>query len=230
MISRGLSRFPERRIQWIAVAAAACLSLASAAVGTVYAEVVDRVAAIIDQQVITLSEVNQMVQIRFFPRRIGTSEDDYRREVLEALIAQALRLRDVQRFGVQDVPKESVETRVQEIQKRFASPAEFAAAMQHAELSGDDLRGLVKRQLQVETYIQDKIAQVISVASEEIQNDYNTTWSERRRQRGLPIPPLAEAREEIRAILKAKRLQSDIDEWTAQLRARANVDVFTWRE
>src|SRR5438067_2511794 len=84
---------------------------------------VDRVAATIDQQVLTVSEVNQMVEIRFFP-----SND--RREILDALIAQALRFRDVERFGAQDIPKDSIETRLTEIQRRFASPAEFTAALQ----------------------------------------------------------------------------------------------------
>ena len=51
---------------------------------------VDRIAAVIDGQVLTVSEITQMVELRFFPR-LGESEDDYRREVLDALIAQALR-------------------------------------------------------------------------------------------------------------------------------------------
>src|SRR6266550_3185373 len=60
---------------------------------------VDRVAAVVDRQVITVSEITQMVELRFFARNQGESEDDYRHRVLEALIAQALRFRDVERFG-----------------------------------------------------------------------------------------------------------------------------------
>jgi SurA N-terminal domain len=191
--------------------------------------VIDRIAAVVDQQVITVSEINQMVAIRFFPRRISASDDDYRHDVLEALIAQALRLRDVQRFGMQDIPKDSVEARVQEMQKRFASPADFSSALQHAELSMDDLRALVKRQLQVESYIQERFAPLIFVGSEEIRSYYDTAWSQQRRERGLPIPPLSQVREEIRTLLKSSRLQNEIDQWTARLRANANVDVFTWR-
>src|SRR5207247_4717376 len=53
-----------------------------------WAVTVDRVAARIDQQVLTVSEINQMVQIRFFPNNDP-------QQILEALIAQALRFRDV---------------------------------------------------------------------------------------------------------------------------------------
>ena len=193
------------------------------------ATTVDRIAAVIDRQVITVSEVTQMVSLRFFSRAASMSDDDYRRDVLDQLIAQALRFRDVERFGAEDVPKDSIEARVQEITKRFASPAAFDAALRQAELSPDELRALVKRQLQVEQYIQERFAPLIFVSNEEIETYYKGPWSQQRRQRGLAIPPLNDVREEIRALLKSSRLQEEIEKWTGQLRARANVDVYAWK-
>src|ERR1700681_4425362 len=191
--------------------------------------VVDRIAALVDQQVITLSEVSQMAEIRFFPRQAGQNDDDYRHSILESLIAQALRYRDVERFGAEDIPKDSIEARLLDIQKRFASPAEFTAAQQRVELTLDEVRALVKRQLQVEAYIQERFAPMISISNDEIATYYRGAWSQQRRQRGLTIPPLTEVSEEIRTLLKSTRLQEEIEKWTAQLRARANVDVYAWR-
>ena len=189
---------------------------------------IDRIAAVVDRQVVTVSEVSQMVELRFFPRKAKT-DDEYRHDVLEALIAQALRYRDVERFGASDIPKDSIEARLGEIEKRFASPADFAAAMQRAELTEEEVRALVKRQLQVEAYIQERFAPLIFVANEEIESYYNGTWSAQRRARGLAVPPLNDVREEIRALLRSDRLQSEVERWTAQLRARANVDIYAWR-
>jgi hypothetical protein len=190
---------------------------------------IDRIAAVVDRQVITVSEVSQMVQLRFFPRTANTSDDDYRHDVLEALIAQALRYRDVERYGAADIPKDSIEARLREIAARFASPAEFAAAMQNAELTEEEVRALVKRQLQVEAYIQERFAPLIFVSNDEIASYYNGPWSAQRRLRGLAVPPLNDVREEIRALLRSDRLQSEVEQWTARLRARANVDVYAWR-
>jgi peptidyl-prolyl cis-trans isomerase SurA len=190
---------------------------------------VDRVAAVIDRDVIAVSEVSQMVETRFFAKAAGQSEDDYRRSVLENLIAQALRYRDVERFGAQDIPKDSIEARLQEIQKRFASPAEFDAALKQAEMTPDEFRALIKRQLQVEAYIQERFAPLVFIPNEDIDTYYATTWSKQRSDRGLPIPPVADVREEIRALLRADRLQHEIEQWTSQLRLRANVDVYAWR-
>jgi len=195
-----------------------------AAAGTV-----DRVGAVVDRQVITVSEVNQMVELRFFPRERGESDDDFRHRVLEALIAQALRFRDVERFGAEDIPKDSIEARVTEIAKRFPTPTDLDAALRKVELTPDELRSLVKRQLQVEAYVQERFAPLVFVSNDEIDAYYRGTWSQQRRQRGLAIPPLAEVREEIRTLLRASRLDQEIEKWTTQLRERANVDIYAWR-
>ena len=193
------------------------------------AATIDRIAAIVDRQVLTVSEISQMVDIRFFPRTTAWSEDDYRKNILDSLIAQALRFRDVERFGAEDVSKDSIEARLLQIQQRFASPAEFTTALQHAELTLDEVRALIKRQLQVETYIQERFAPMIFVSTDEIENYYKTTWTQQRTARGLAVPPLNEVQDDIRTLLKSTRLQQEVEKWTTQLRARANVDVYTWR-
>jgi hypothetical protein len=189
---------------------------------------VDRVAAVVDRQVITVSEIAQMVDIRFFPR-LAKSEDDHRREILDALIAQALRYRDVERFGAQDIPADTIEARVVEIRGRFPSEAEFNAAVARSELTLDEVRALAKRQLQVEAYIQERFAPLVFVTNEEIADYYTTTWTRARRERGLPVLPLNDVREEVRTAVRSSRLQTEVEKWTAQLRARANVDVYAWR-
>jgi len=196
---------------------------------SVYAVTVDRIAAVIDRQVLTVSEVNQMAELRFFPRVAGRNDDDYRHDILEALIAQALRFRDVERFGAQDIPKDSIESRLVEIQHRFASPADLDAALARAELSPDELRALIKRQLQVEAYIQERFAPMVFVANEDIADYYNGPWRQQRVERGLPVPPLNDVREEIRTLIRSRQLDQQIETWTTQLRARANVDVYAWR-
>ncbi|HVE73218.1 MAG TPA: hypothetical protein VNI54_17755 [Thermoanaerobaculia bacterium] len=189
---------------------------------------VDRIAAVIDGQVVTVSEIVQMVETRFFPR-LAADEDDHRREILESLIAQALRYRDVERFGAQDIHPDTIGARLVEIRGRFATEAEFDAALARSELTLEEIRALAKRQLQVEAYIQERFAPLVFVTNDEIADYHATTWTRARRERGLPVLPLADVREEVRAAVRSSRLQTEIAKWTAQLRARANVDVYAWR-
>jgi hypothetical protein len=189
---------------------------------------VDRIAAVVDGQVLTVSEITQLVEIRFFPR-LATSEEDHRREVLDALIAQALRYRDVERFGAQDIPRDTIEARLLQIQQHFPSEAEFNAAVTRAELTVDEVRALVKRQLQVEAYIQERFAPLVFISAEDVDQYYRGPWTRQRRERGLAVPPLAQVADEIHTAARSARLEEEIGKWTAQLRARANVDVYAWR-
>ncbi|HET8796169.1 MAG TPA: hypothetical protein VFO89_00670, partial [Thermoanaerobaculia bacterium] len=66
-------------------------------------------------------------------------------------------------------------------------------------------------------------------SNEDVEEYYRGPWSEQRRTRGLAVPPLAQVSDEVRAAVRASRLQTEIDRWTAQLRARASVDVYAWR-
>lgn len=204
------------------------LSAAAVAVPPAPAAVIDRIAAIVDRQTLTVSEVTQIVDLRLFARR-AVAEDEHRREVLDALIAQALRFRDVERFGAQDISKDSIEARLQEMRNRFNSPAEFNAALVRTELSLDEVRALVKRQLQVEAYVRERFLPLVFLTSEDVESYYSNGWSEQRRARGLSIPPLTAVRDEIRNTLRNQRLDVEIEKWTTQLRARANVDVLAWK-
>jgi peptidyl-prolyl cis-trans isomerase SurA len=193
------------------------------------AATVDRIAAVVDRQVLTVSEVNQLAEIRFFARTPGRSDDEYRHDILDALIAQTLRFRDVERFGVGEIPKESIEARLQEIMKRFPSQADFDKAMKRTELTPDEVRALIKRQLQVEAYIEERFSPLIFISNDEIDTYYQGPYSKQRREHGQAIPPVGEVREEIRARLKSSRLDTEIEKWTGQLRERANVDVYAWK-
>ncbi|HVT45290.1 MAG TPA: hypothetical protein VMT00_12975 [Thermoanaerobaculia bacterium] len=200
-------------------------------VGALPAEgaVIDHIAATIDRDVITLTEVEQVVAARIIQRSAGETEEAYRRRALDTLIAQALRYRDVIRFGAEDVTRDSVEARLLEIQARFASPEAFLEVLERIELPLENLRSLITRQLQVNAYIEERFSPLVFVSIEEIETYYSTTWLPQRLSRGLPRVPLGEVREEIRALLKAERLDAEIARWTAQLRARANVDIYVYR-
>jgi hypothetical protein len=191
----------------------------------VQGEIIDRIAAIVEREVITTSEIDQMEILRFFPQVAGESRDAFRQRILDLLIAQALRLRDVERFGAPNVPPDSIEARLGQIVERFPSEEAFLEAAAATELTIQEIRALIRRQLQVEIYIEERFAPTIFISLEEIERYYQTTWLPQRRERGLPVIPLVEVREEIRTLMRGERLQSEIRRWTEQLRERANVDI-----
>lgn len=223
-----MNRVPRNDLgrDFFASAVVLVVLLLASPVGELRAEVIDRIAAIVNEEAITTSEIDQLAIIRFHERNAGESEEEYRRRLLSSMIAQMLRYRDVIRFGAIDVGVDEVEARVALIAARFPSEEAFEEALRTAEVSPEQLRALVRRQMQVEAYIEERFSPMIFVSLEEIERYYRDVWVEQRLDRGLPLLPLGSVREEIRGILKSEQLQGEIERWTRELRERASVDVY----
>lgn len=192
------------------------------------AEIIDRIAAVVDRQVITLSELNQTVELELIPRLAGEDDREYRRRVLDRMITQVLRYREVERFGAADVSADAIEASLKRIIARYPSEQAFLEALARVELTLDQVRALIKRNQQVQRYIDDIYAPRNFVSLEEIEAHYTTVWAPSRRERGLAVPPLDDVREELRRDLRADRLEREVERWTQQLRSRANIDIFVF--
>ena len=191
-------------------------------------EIIDRVAAVVDGQVITLTELNQIVELELLLRTADESDAEYRRRVLDRMITQLIRYRDVERFGAEDVPADTIEASLQRLVARYPSEAAFLEALARVELTLDQVRALIKRNQQVQRSIDERFAPLIFVSLEEIEAHYRNVWAPARRAKGLPVPDLAAVREEIRRDLRGDRLTREVEVWTQQLRSRSNIDVFVY--
>jgi peptidyl-prolyl cis-trans isomerase SurA len=192
------------------------------------AEIIDRIAAVVDRQVITLSELNQIVELEILPPAAGEDPAAYRRRVLDRMITQVLRYRDVERFGAGDVPADSIEATLRGIIARYPSEEAFMEALARVELTLDQVRTLIKRNQQVQRFIDERFAPLIFVSLDEIETHYDTVWAPARRAQGLPVPPLSQVREQMRRDVRQERLDLEIERWTDQLRSRANIDIFVF--
>jgi peptidyl-prolyl cis-trans isomerase SurA len=189
-------------------------------------EIIDRIAAIVEDEAVTTSEISQFRILRIYQQRPDESDEAYDRRILDSMIAQMLRYRDVVRFGGAEVSAAEIESRIQRIVVRFPSEEAFRAALETAEVPMDRLQAIVSRQIQVEAYIEEKFSPTIFVSLEEIERYYRDVWVEERLARDLPLLSLSVVREEIRARLKGEQLEGEISRWTQELRERANVDIY----
>lgn len=190
--------------------------------------IIDRIAAIVDAQVITVSDIDQLVTLRVFVPTEGESQDEFRRRVLETMIAQTLRRRDLERFGAPRVSPDAVAARLRQVASRFPGEEAFTEALTTAEMTLGELEAILTRQLELEAYIDERFAPLVFISLAEIERYYEEEYLPQRASRGLPARGLDEVREELRSALRAERLTSELELWTTQLRERANVDIYTW--
>jgi hypothetical protein len=184
---------------------------------------VDRILAVVDEDPILASEVDQAIGLGLVERRAGESDAVLRRRVLDGLIEQRLRFHEVDRFGLAEVPVEVIEAHFREIRARFADAEAFAARLAELGLDEVAVRQLVARQLMVLRFVEERLGPRIFVGLDEIRVYYERTLAPELRRRGEPVPPIEEVRERIRALLKDERLNEEIGRWSEELRRAADI-------
>ena len=214
-------RRPSSALLQLVLAAAALAAQEPAA------RLVDRVVAVVDEDPILLSDVERVIGLRVVEAQAGESPEALRRRVLDGLIEQRLRLHEIGRFGFEQTPLEEVDRQVEQIAARFPDEAAWRAELARLGLGESDLRQIVARQLSVLAYVEERLGARVFVGVEDVRRYYEEELLPELERRGEPPPPIDQVREQIRGLLRERRLNEEIVRWTAELRAAADVvDLF----
>lgn len=184
---------------------------------------VDRIVAVVDGDPILRSDLERVRALGL--ATTGASEDEatFSRRVLDGLVDQRLRLREVDRYGVEPVPSGAVDTQLAPIRARFTDDRAFAEHLTALALDEDRLRHLLRRQLRIASYVESRLGPRVVVDLDAIRRYYDGRFQDLLAERGDTIPPIDEVREAIRALLYEEGLNREIDRWTETLRQKADI-------
>jgi hypothetical protein len=194
---------------------------------------VDRVVAVVDEDPILDSDIERLLRLGLLEAVAGEKPDDQRRRALDLLIEQRLRLHEVDRFGFEETPLGLLDRQMEETRSRFPSEEAFRAELLRLGLDETSLRQLLARQLSVFAYVEERLGPRVFVSVDDIARYYNEELVpelQRGGARAADLPTLESVRESIRAVLRERRLNEELDRWTADLRSKADVVDYLDRE
>ncbi|MBZ0111860.1 MAG: SurA N-terminal domain-containing protein [Thermoanaerobaculia bacterium] len=189
-------------------------------------QLVDRILAVVDDDPILQSDLDQLVALDPNALRQGESPKDRDQRLLEDLVERRLRFHEVERYGFGDVPQGMVDEQLAQMEADYPSPESFEAQLSKIGLSREDLARRIQRDLAVLTYVDELLGARVFVGLEEIQKHYDTVLLPELRERNLEIPELDEVREQIREVLRQERLNQELGRWTEELRSKADVLIY----
>ncbi len=140
----------------------------------VQAKIVDKIVAIVDGDVITLSELEEFLgpgrtQMEGVDVKIGNK--DVRQRALEQLIERKVLIHEAKDKDI-EIREERIDQRIKEIKGRFASEDEFRQALQDEGLTEAKLRKRIEENLMVAVLIDREIKSKIRVGEEEVRKFY----------------------------------------------------------
>ena len=190
----------------------------SAVISTPRAEIIDRILAVVEDQLITLSDVRGVVRLGL---ETVPPAADQTAAALDRLIERQLMLVEVERFVPPEPSPELVEARVDAVRARFADAAAFEMSLDELGWSIDALRRYLRDTLRIEAYLQQRFTAAIQPSDDEIAAYYRLHAGDY--TKGGVLVPYAEVRNQVRTQLVEERRATLVREWLSGLRRRANL-------
>jgi len=185
-------------------------------------EVVDRIAARVENDVILLSDVR--VLSRYQQLLDGKSETDT--QILDRLIDQWI-VRTEADVSHSPRPSEAdIDNGLSRVRGSLGSAEDYEAKRKQAGLREQEVRAMVASQLYLSNYLDSRFRPAVQLNPKEIEDFYQTAVVARAKARGQEPPTLDAARDSIQEALIQNGINQQAEQWLKESRLRLHVEKF----
>jgi len=185
-------------------------------------EVVDRIAARVENDVILLSDIRALS--RYQQLLDGKSETDT--QILDRLVDQWI-VRTEADVSHSPRPSEAdIDHGLSRVRESFGSEEEYQAKRKQAGLREQEVRAMVTAQLYLSNYLDSRFRPAVQVDPKEIEDFYQTAVVARAKARGQEPPALDAARDSIQEALIQNGINQQAELWLKESRLRLHVEKF----
>jgi hypothetical protein len=183
-------------------------------------EIIDRVVARVESDVILLSEVRALG--RYQQLVDGKSESEA--QILDRLIDQWIVRSEADTAQFPRPSVADIAAGVEQVQKSFASDGEYQARKKQVGLTDAEVRNVVAAQLYLSNYLDSRFRRSAKVEPKDVQEFYEKAVIPRAQARGQAAPALDAARDYIHEALVQRSINEQADRWLNESRGRLRVE------
>jgi peptidyl-prolyl cis-trans isomerase SurA len=187
-----------------------------------WGEIVDRIVAVVNDEVITLTDVNIILKFDLFEDLQGSQEEEMRERILDRLINQKLVIQLASERIV--VAEEELEVSLSDVVQRIDPDLAGTALLQFG-LDWDDLKSYLREKLLFQKIISQRFNRGIIVSIDEIERYYEQVYVPSQREKTLDPQPMIEVLDQIEGELRRERIEDQVQEWIDNLKRRANIQI-----
>lgn len=184
-------------------------------------EVVDRIVARVETDIILLSDVRELSRYQAFLDGKAQSDADILNRLVDQWIVRS-------EAGVARFPQpsdEDVNRSIERLKRSFSSPEEFEARQKQAAISDDEIRHFVRAQLYLSNYLDSRFRPSIQIEEKAVEDFYKNRVVPRAESRGQTPPTLENARDFIQEALVQRAINEQADRWLKESRTRVRVEI-----
>ena len=190
-----------------------------------FAEILDRIAITVANQVITESQIDDEIRVTAFLNREKLDLTAAAKKKVAARLVQQTLIRremDLSRYPLPELADagESLGT----IKATYPSETDFQNALEIYGITADDLTRRLWWQLTLLRFIDYRFRPGIQISPADVQAYYRQQVSEWRQKGTNPIPTLEESRDQIEEILTQQRIDQALDQWIQDTRKQVTIN------
>jgi hypothetical protein len=183
-------------------------------------ELIDRIVARVDTDIILLSDVRELSRYQQFVD--GKPEADA--EILDRLIDQWI-VRQEAKAALFPLPSDQdVNRSLERLKRSFSSPEAFEERKKQSGLSDEDVRHMLRSQIYLSNYLDSRFRASIQIDEKAIEEFYQSRVVPRAESRGQTPPTLDAARDFIQEALVQRAINVQADKWLKESRTRLHVE------
>jgi hypothetical protein len=194
--------------------------LAVAGIPLAAQEVVDRIAARVENDIILDSDIRTLSRYQLLVD--GKSESDA--QILDRLIDQWI-VRTEAEVARLPLPSDAeIQRSVERLQKSFGSTEEYEARKKQSGLNDAEIRGIAASQLYLSNYLDSRFRPSVQIDPKTIEDFYLKSIVPLAKSRGQEPPSLENARDSIEEALVQRGINDEADRWLIESRARLHIE------
>jgi len=184
-------------------------------------EVMDRIVARVETEIILLSDVRQLSRYQVFFDGKAQSDAD----ILNRLIDQWIVRNEATVARFPKPSDDDVNRSIERLKRSFASPEEFQVRQKNSGITDEEIRQFVGAQLYLSNYLDSRFRPAIQVDEKAIEEFYKSRVVPRAESRGQTPPTLDTARDFIQEALVQQAINEQADRWLKESRTRVRVEI-----
>jgi hypothetical protein len=182
---------------------------------------IDGIAARIEDDIITESEVKELAAFQ----QLVDGRAKSREEIIRELADQWVVRQEAATTNYQQPSKAEADSAYEQFAKRFPSPAVFQSRIAAVGLSESDVRRLLQQQLYLSRFLEYRFRPAAQVDQEQIETYYEDEFVPQLKKRGAEVPPLDDVEDTIREVLVQRAINDRANKWLDEMRERVKIAV-----
>jgi hypothetical protein len=192
---------------------------ASIPVGTT--RTIDGIAARIEDDIITESEVRELAAFQ----ELVDGRSKSREEIIRELADQWIVRQEATAASYGQPSQDEVDRAYQQLVKQFPSAEEFQRRCAALGLSEAAIRRLLQQQLYLSRFLDRRFRPAAQVDQQQIETYYESEFAPQLKARNETVPPIEDVEDTIREVLIQRAITERAKKWLDDTRERLRIDI-----